>query len=59
MLHEISNLSPGAVRKELESTKYDLEKSQEKVSNLENTVCSFRLTAYLLSGVVYETQLTR
>merc|ERR1719383_948138 len=27
-----------AVRKELESTKYDLEKSQEKVSNLENTV---------------------
>lgn len=27
-----------AVRKELESTKYDLEKSTEKVSNLENTV---------------------
>merc|ERR1719173_364504 len=27
-----------AVRKELETTKYDLEKSQEKVSNLENTV---------------------
>lgn len=27
-----------AVRKELESSKYDLEKSQEKVSNLENTV---------------------
>lgn len=27
-----------ATRKELESTKYDLEKSQEKVSNLENTV---------------------